>query len=161
MRTLCFRRIFLILQRSTGVTMVLSFYSAITRLWLLNRRGFAASGVRPMPMLMIILDNDISGGAAVFVKTPGAPAIPLLLNTWLFIILGFNRLFRQSPSPRGFRPRNLILKFDDGVVFYRLVPHTSHLFLFLGFSQGGVSVRTIISFITSLVLFKLLPAIGV
>src|SRR5436309_12450882 len=95
MRTLCFRRIFLILQRSTGVTMVLSFYSAITRLWLLNRRGFAACGVRPMPMLMIILDNDISGGAAVFVKTPGAPAIPLLLNTWLFIILGFNRLFRH------------------------------------------------------------------
>src|SRR5436309_13411019 len=74
---------------------VMSFYSAITRFRLLNRRGFAASSLRLMPTLMIILDNDISGGAAVFVKTPGAPAIPLLLNTWLFIILGFNRLFRQ------------------------------------------------------------------
>src|SRR5436309_5656017 len=74
---------------------VMSFYSAITRFRLLNRRGFAASSLRLMPTLMIILDNDISGGAAVFVKTPGAPAIPLLLNTWLFIILGFNRLFRH------------------------------------------------------------------
>src|SRR5947199_3674277 len=47
-------------------------------------RGFAASGVRPMPILMVMIsDKDISGGAAVFVKTPGAPAIPLLSNIWL------------------------------------------------------------------------------
>src|SRR5436305_11710570 len=47
-------------------------------------RGFAASGVRPMPILMVMTsDKDISGGAAVFVKTPGAPAIPLLSNIWL------------------------------------------------------------------------------
>src|SRR5436309_14191658 len=98
---------------------VMSFYSAITRFRLLNRRGFAASSLRLMPTLMIILDNDISGGAAVFVKTPGAPAIPLLLNTWLFIILGFNRLFRHyfenpthtlfmSPKRTGLRRRRRV-----------------------------------------------------
>src|SRR5436305_15142426 len=69
---------------------------------------------------------------------------------------------RQSPSPRGFRPRNLILKFGDGdgrsVLPFGSTP--SHLFLFFGFSQGGVSARTIISSITSLVLFKFLFVVG-